>query len=96
MPFAILNGMKNPVTLDKTGRMVLPLQLRNPFGLGTGAELELHVKSDEIALRPVARKPTMTKESRLYVHEGIPDGSLLDPVDTDRRERDRKEWDTSR
>ena len=92
MPFGNLNAMKNTLTLDKAGRMVLPQHVRTQFDLRTGSELELKLGSDAIMLYPVTRKPSLTKENGLYVHEGLPEGAMQDAIGEARSERDQRVW----
>lgn len=96
MPFGIINGMKDTLTLDKAGRMVLPQSVRKQFGLRTGSALDLRITADSIILYPVEAKPTLTCENGLYVHEGRPDDTLLDVIESSRQERSRSVWGGSR
>jgi len=92
MPFGILNGMKSTLTIDKAGRMVLPQKVRKQFGLHVGSTLELKVGADAITLYPSETQVSLTKEGGLYVHEGQPNGTLLDAVERARGDRDRAVW----
>ena len=87
--------MKDKLTLDGAGRMVLPRSIRDQFGLRRGAELEIRVGTDAIILIPVAARPSLTKTEGLYVHEGSPVEPLLDAVETARDARDRSVWGAS-
>jgi AbrB family looped-hinge helix DNA binding protein len=84
------------VTIDKAGRMVLPQGVRKQFGLRTGSSLDLHITSDSIILYPVETRAALTQENGLYVHEGKPDGKILDAVESARDERNRAVWGGSR
>lgn len=84
--------MKDTLTIDSAGRMVLPKELRKRFGLTAGDKLELRLSSDAMILAPYARPPSLTKEGCLYVHEGEPDGVFSEMTDSARRERDRRVW----
>ena len=96
MPFGIINGMKSTVTIDKAGRMVLPQGVRKQFGLHTGSALDLRVTADAIVLYPAEKKVALSKEHGLYVHEGQPESSLLNAVESARNDRDRAAWGGSK
>ena len=92
MPFGIIIGMKSTVTIDKAGRMVLPQVVRRQFGLHPGSALDLRVTADSIVLYPAEKKSALSKEHGLYVHEGRPESSLLNAVESARDDRDRAAW----
>lgn len=96
MPFGNINAMKSTLTIDKAGRMVLPQKVRKQFGLRTGSSLELKVSANAITLYPAETKAALTKEKGLYVHEGKPDDTLLDAIESSRDDRDRAVWGVSR
>jgi len=84
--------MKSTVTIDKAGRMVLPQGVRKQFGLHAGSKLDLKVTSDAIVLYSAEKKAALSKEQGLYVHEGQPETSLLNAVESARDDRDRAAW----
>jgi len=92
MPFGILNGMKMKLSIDKAGRMVLPLAVRKQFGLRAGAELELTIGMGTILLHPVEQEVSMRVENGLCVHEGIPEGEILNAVEMCRESRAYASW----
>lgn len=82
--------MKNRLTLDGAGRIVLPQPVRRQFHLARGATLDLEVGPDVIVLRPPARQAAITDEGGLLVHEGTPTGDLLNAVEDSRERRNRQ------
>lgn len=58
------------ITIDKTGRIVLPKQIRDRFRLRAGARLELKEAPEGFILRPVENAPSMIQENGLWVHTG--------------------------
>jgi len=84
--------MKNTLSIDKAGRMVLPLALRKRFGLCAGAKLELVVGTGVITLQPIKQKASLRIENGLCVHEGVPVGNLLDAIEQVREERIQASW----
>jgi len=85
--------MKNTLSIDKAGRMVLPLAVRKQFGLRAGAELALTIGTGAIILCPVEQEVSMRMENGLCVHEGIPDGEVLNAVDQVRESRAVASWE---
>lgn len=88
--------MRSTVTIDKAGRMVLPQGVRKQFGLHTGSALDLRVTADAIVLYPAEKKAALSKEHGLYVHEGQPESSLLNAVESARADRDHAAWGVSK
>ncbi|MGI8759836.1 MAG: AbrB/MazE/SpoVT family DNA-binding domain-containing protein [Jatrophihabitantaceae bacterium] len=43
------------ITIDKTGRVVIPMPLRNRLGLTPGTELEVDEVDGGVVLRPVSK-----------------------------------------
>jgi AbrB family looped-hinge helix DNA binding protein len=88
MPFAILNGMKTSVHVDKAGRVVLPQRVRRQFNLSPGDELDLEVTPDGIFLRSRSRRGDLVSENGLLLHDGEPVGDLVEAVEMARASRD--------
>ena len=55
------------VTLDRTGRIVIPKTLRDELHLSPGDTLELTVKGDEVTLRPRRAATPLQKERGVWV-----------------------------
>jgi AbrB family looped-hinge helix DNA binding protein len=85
MVYAILNGMV--ITIDKAGRIVVPKELRQRFGLRANTALEIIDQPDGLLLRVPESRPSLTKVNGLLVHHGrVEDGADLDRVVEDVRE----------
>jgi len=59
------------VRIDRTGRIVLPKQLRERLGLTPETELEAVEQPDGVLLRPVRQQPTMMLVDGFWIHQGI-------------------------
>jgi AbrB family looped-hinge helix DNA binding protein len=55
------------VTIDKAGRVVIPVQVRERTGLVAGADLELTLEDSIIRLERVAPGPRLVKVGRRLV-----------------------------
>src|ERR1700743_2687574 len=67
----MLNLMKRTaVRIDKSGRIVLPKQLRNCFHLRGGDSLEINVRGDAIELRPAWRSGELRRVNGILVFHG--------------------------
>ena len=88
MPFAIVDGMKTAVSVDKAGRVVLPQHIRRQFNLSPGDKLDLEVTPDGIFLRSRSRRVHLSDENGLLVHEGEAAGDLVQAVELARAGRD--------
>ena len=56
--------------VDKSGRIILPKDLRARLGLKSGAELEAMEQPGGLLLRPLDQRPSMTRVDGLWVHCG--------------------------
>jgi AbrB family looped-hinge helix DNA binding protein len=65
---ALISGMK--LTIDKSGRIVVPKPLRERLGLKPGTELEVLEQPDGVFLRKVEEQPALVKIDGLWVHRG--------------------------
>ncbi|TVR30735.1 MAG: AbrB/MazE/SpoVT family DNA-binding domain-containing protein [Spirochaetaceae bacterium] len=65
------------ITIDRSGRIVVPKQVRDRFHLIAGTALELEVESDGIRIRPVDQEPSLLRKQGVLIHHGP------EPVDLD-------------
>jgi AbrB family looped-hinge helix DNA binding protein len=73
--------------IDKSGRIVLPKNLRERFGLTPDREVELVEQPDGVLIRQREHVPAMVKIDGLWVHQGTPlDRAQWDHVLDDARE----------
>jgi AbrB family looped-hinge helix DNA binding protein len=74
LPFIIGNyhvimvAMNTRLTLDKTGRIVLPKPVREEMELLPGDTLELETSEEEITLRPVRGNASLHKKHGIWVY----------------------------
>ncbi len=59
--------MKDTVTLDKAGRVVIPKALRDALQLEAGDTLELESEGERMTLRPVRAGSAVRKEKGVWV-----------------------------
>jgi AbrB family looped-hinge helix DNA binding protein len=80
------------VTIDQTGRIVVPKAVRERFGLRKDSELELEVTAEGIMLKPVEHEPLWRRENGRLVFMGRPAGKVNPDrmVHEDREARMRK------
>ena len=80
------------VTIDRSGRLLVPKPVRDRLGLRAGTDLELEVTSAGLLLKPGVPKPSLVKEGDDWVHLGeLPPGfDVLNALEDDREERMRK------
>ena len=69
---AIIDGMKAAirVTIDASGRLVIPKSVRDAVGWRAGTPLELVLRDGSVELRPVPRE--LVFEDRGGVHVALP------------------------
>jgi AbrB family looped-hinge helix DNA binding protein len=78
------------ITIDGTGRLVVPKRLRDRFHLVAGAKLEVEADGDGIRLRPVGRGTGgLRRERGVLVHSG--DGRLAADLDVGEFIRNQRE-----
>jgi AbrB family looped-hinge helix DNA binding protein len=58
------------LTLDKSGRVVLPKPLRQRLGFRVGTTFEAMEASGGLLLRPVTQRPSLVERSGFLVHTG--------------------------
>jgi AbrB family looped-hinge helix DNA binding protein len=80
--------MKTSISIDKAGRVVLPLHVRRQFHLLAGDQLALEIRPDGVLLRPQSRRANLAEENGLLVHEGEATDDLAQAVELARASRD--------
>lgn len=83
--------MNTKLTLDKTGRIVLPKPLRDEMELVPGDTLELESSGEEITLRPVRGSVPLRRKHGIWVYrvgESLTDSVVQKTVGQARRERE--------
>lgn len=84
-------NVNTKLTLDKTGRIVLPKPLRDEMELLPGDALELESSEEEIILRPVRANASLHKKQGVWtygVREPLRDSVVQKTVAQLRRERE--------
>jgi AbrB family looped-hinge helix DNA binding protein len=79
------------LTLDKTGRIVLPKPLRQELQLAPGDTLEVETWGEQITLRPVRGNAPLRKKHGIWVYragEALSDALVQETLRQVRRERD--------
>jgi AbrB family looped-hinge helix DNA binding protein len=57
------------ITVDKSGRIVLPKSVRDELRLSAGDPLDLEIDNDQIILRPARPKRRLYKKKGIWVLE---------------------------
>jgi AbrB family looped-hinge helix DNA binding protein len=78
-------------TVDRFGRVVIPKETRDRFGLGPGAELTVADADDGILLRPGATAP-LVRKGGVLVFTGKARADARGAVARVREERVRRFW----
>jgi AbrB family looped-hinge helix DNA binding protein len=76
------------VTIDKAGRVVIPIRLRDALNLVAGDQLALESDDDKVTLRPVRVKARLRKKQGIWVYAG---GTPITLEDTNRVLREIRE-----
>ena len=81
------------IQIDKAGRVVLPKEILDRFGLTAGSEFEVKEEKNRIVLKPVERHPKLIRKKGFLVW--VPEESPLnvdigDLIDKQREERIRQ------
>ena len=87
MAFGKLNAMRQTLSIDRAGRVVLPKPLRDRFHLREGDTLSLEVKGNAIELRPAKKGGLVRKNGVLVYHDATPLPAGVDFVEEMREER---------
>ncbi len=69
-----MNGMT--LKIDSAGRIVVPRQLRERYGIRAGMDLEVGEGEDCLTLRPVRQEPSMIRVNGFWVHQGVVPGGF--------------------
>lgn len=77
-------------SIDKFGRVLIPKQIREHFGLHPGAILEIQESGDEIFLSRVEETPTVKSVHGILVFTGKAIGNIDESLGTIRSERLKK------
>jgi AbrB family looped-hinge helix DNA binding protein len=90
--FQLIMALMNArLTIDKTGRIVLPKRVRDRLQLAAGDELELECVGDQITLRPVRGTAQLRQKHGVWVCRGSEplDATTVEgTIEQVRRERD--------
>ncbi len=80
------------VTIDKSGRLVIPKSIRDRLGLAEGAEFEISELRDGLVLKVSSRDSALEEVDGLWVHRGRPDSEfdLLLAIRNQREDRIRE------
>ncbi len=83
--------MLSRLTLDETGRIMLPKPVLEALRLSPGDALQLSTSDDKIVLRPLRPSGTMRKKRGLWVYrtgEPLSAATANETLERVRRERD--------
>jgi AbrB family looped-hinge helix DNA binding protein len=58
------------ITIDKTGRLVLPKPIRDRFNLVEGTQLEVELEADGVRLRVPTGDASLRRKQGILVHHG--------------------------
>ena len=84
------NGSMDPdVTIDKSGRLVLPKPVRDALGLRPGDRLKIRRQGTEVVLSFSQPKPALQKEKGVWVYRSgqTTSVSVTDLIDQERHRR---------
>ena len=85
--------MTKTLSIDKAGRVVIPLEIRKMFGLDAGAVLKLEVKERAVMLTPEEQRPAVVRENGVWVFGGeVRQDALLDAIASERNARASAVW----
>ncbi len=83
------------ITIDKTGRIVIPKSIRERYHLQPGTELQIENEPDGISLKICDTKPSILRKKGILVHHG-PDTVTLDTADFVNRQREHRNLEITR
>ena len=61
--------MATKISIDKSGRVILPKRIRDRMALSAGDELLVGQQGEQITLRPVRSVATLKKEHGVWVYQ---------------------------
>ena len=64
------------ITIDQTGRVVIPKSIRDQLHLVSGSELEIDTSGNEIRLRVADLEPSLIQKRGVLVHHGTKQSDL--------------------
>lgn len=74
-------------TLDQFGRIVIPKEIREDFGLDPGSILIIEETQEEIILKPLHGEPHLANKDGIVVFSGTSTGSLEKSLKEHRKKR---------
>lgn len=77
-------------TIDRFGRVVVPKELRDRFGLQPGIELEIKEHDREIVIKQVAQSTPLQDEDGVLVFTGSAAGDISGSIRAQQEKRFRK------
>lgn len=77
-------------TLDKSGRILIPRQVRDDLRLAPGTVLKIEEREGGILLSPLAESPGLRFEDGVLVFAGELEGDIEATLQKDREDRARK------
>ncbi len=83
-------------TIDRFGRVVVPKEMRQHFGLAPGVAVEIDERDQEIVIRQVAGYPPLQTEDGVLVFTGEAAGDIASWVRKVREDRNRNIFSGSR
>lgn len=69
------------VTIDSSGRLVIPKELRDRFHLQAGAQLRVIDEGNRLVLEPVEQEALVAEREGFLIARSIPTGGWLDHRD---------------
>lgn len=75
------------LTIDETGRVLIPKQVREQLGINTPDQLSLEIKEGRIILQPISPEPEIYYEQGVLVVKTEPIENLKTIIDELREER---------
>ncbi len=77
-------------TLDRFGRVVIPMAVRKDIGLEPGAVLRVDKEDGKILLEPLTDEPRLVEKRGVLVFTGAATGDLDSAIDAQRKHRSKK------
>lgn len=75
------------LTIDESGRVLIPQQVRDQLGINTPAQLSLEIREGRIILQPIPKEPEIYYEEGVLVVKTEPIENLETIIDELRDER---------